>query len=229
VRIENSVNVLIIEDDASLGKAIERGVLDAGLSCAWARNGEDGLLQAMSGVYEVVILDLMLPDVSGHEVLQRLRSAGLTVPVMILTALGSVEDKVKGLEKGADDYMVKPFAMVEMLARLKALARRSHVRPSTELTLGGINLDLTNRKVRRDGKELVLTPTEFSLLEYLMRFSGEVVTRKMLCEHLWAAEWEGITNVVEVHINRLRGKLDKGFNDTVIHTVRGRGYMFRPA
>jgi len=145
----------------------------------------------------------------------------------LLTALGSVDDRVKGLKAGADDYLVKPFAFPELIARLEAICRRILDRPSTTLTAGPLTLDLTNRRATRGGEEINLTPTEFSLLEFLMRYAGQVVTRKMLCEHLWESDWEGVTNVVEVHINRLRGKIDKGFDEQLIQTVRGRGYVLR--
>lgn len=224
---QRAVNILLVEDDAALGRAMECGFADAGHHLNWTRNGQTGVELALSQQFDVIVLDLMLPDLPGQQVLERIREAKNQTPVLILTAMGAVEDRVAGLELGADDYLVKPFAMAELIARLQALGRRSHQRPSTELVAGNVHLDLTNRRVRRDGKEIMLTPTEFSLLEYLMRFAGEVVTRKMLCEHLWEADWEGVTNVVEVHINRLRGKIDKGFTDSIIHTIRGRGYVFR--
>jgi two-component system OmpR family response regulator/two-component system copper resistance phosphate regulon response regulator CusR len=149
--------------------------------------------------------------------------------VLVLTALGSVDDRVTGLNSGADDYLIKPFAFPELTARLEAISRRSVARPSTSLTVGPLKLDLTTRRVTRDSKEIALTPTEFSLLEYLMRYHGQVVTRKMLCEHLWDADWEGVTNVIEVHINRLRSKVDRDYDQPLIHTVRGRGYVLRTA
>jgi two-component system, OmpR family, response regulator len=143
--------------------------------------------------------------------------------------MGSVDDRVAGLNSGADDYLVKPFAFPELTARLEAISRRAVARPSTALTVGPLKLDLTTRRVTRDSKEVPLTPTEFSLLEYLMRYHGQVVTRKMLCEHLWDADWEGVTNVIEVHINRLRSKVDRDYDQPLIHTVRGRGYVLRTA
>jgi two-component system OmpR family response regulator/two-component system copper resistance phosphate regulon response regulator CusR len=144
-----------------------------------------------------------------------------------MTALGSVAERVRGLHDGADDYVVKPFAFVELQARVEAVCRRLGPRPSTVLEVGPLKLDLTIRRVTRADVEIDLTPTEFSLLEFLMRHAGQVVPRKMLCEHLWESDWEGTTNVIEVHINRLRGKLGKGFPDSLIHTVRGRGYALR--
>jgi two-component system OmpR family response regulator/two-component system copper resistance phosphate regulon response regulator CusR len=141
--------------------------------------------------------------------------------------MSAVEDRVSGLKGGADDYLVKPFAFPELIARLEAIVRRSGDKPSTTLCAGPLTLDLTNRRVTRGGSEIILTPTEFSLLEFLMRYAGQVVTRKMLCEHLWESDWEGVTNVVEVHINRLRGKIDRGYDEPLIQTVRGRGYVLR--
>jgi two-component system OmpR family response regulator/two-component system copper resistance phosphate regulon response regulator CusR len=161
------------------------------------------------------------------DVLRRLRAAGIETPVLVLTALGSVDERVSGLEAGADDYLVKPFAFSELAARVAALARRAGKGKNSQLREGPIVLDLRNRSATRDGKEIDLTPTEFALLEFLMRHANQTVTRRMLCEHLWEANWEGVTNVIEVHINRLRAKVDRGFDDRLIQTVRGLGYAFR--
>jgi two-component system OmpR family response regulator/two-component system copper resistance phosphate regulon response regulator CusR len=221
------MELLLVEDDHVLGKAIQRGLTDAGNACTWVRNGQRGLAEASSQRFDAVVLDLLLPDLPGIEVLKQLRQAGVRTPVLMLTALGSVEDRVTGLKAGADDYLVKPFAFPELIARLEAVCRRALDRPSTTLAAGPLTLDLTNRRATRRGEEINLTPTEFSLLEFLMRYAGQVVTRKMLCEHLWDSDWEGVTNVVEVHINRLRGKIDKGFDEQLIQTVRGRGYVLR--
>jgi two-component system OmpR family response regulator/two-component system copper resistance phosphate regulon response regulator CusR len=221
------MELLLVEDDQVLGKAIQRGLSDAGHECTWVRSGQRGLEHASSQRYDAVVLDLLLPDLSGLDLLGQLRLEGVRTPVLLLTALGSVDDRVKGLKAGADDYLVKPFAFPELIARLEAICRRVLDRPSTTLTAGPLTLDLTNRRATRGGEEINLTPTEFSLLEFLMRYAGQVVTRKMLCEHLWDSDWEGVTNVVEVHINRLRGKIDKGFDEQLIQTVRGRGYVLR--
>jgi two-component system, OmpR family, response regulator len=172
-------------------------------------------------------LDLMLPGEPGLQVLKKLREEGMRTPVVILTALGSVEERVAGLHAGADDYMVKPFALVELLARLEAVCRRAVDRPAASLHVGDLSLDLATRRVTRGDVEVDLTPTEFSLLEMLMRYAGQVVTRKMVCEHLWESDWEGTTNVLEVHINRLRGKLQRAGQEPLIQTVRGRGYVLR--
>jgi two-component system OmpR family response regulator/two-component system copper resistance phosphate regulon response regulator CusR len=221
------MNLLVVEDDQALGKALYRGLSEAGHQCEWVRSGEQGREQASTQKFDVIVLDLMLPDLHGMEVMQGLRQAGIRTPVLVLTALGSVDDRVKGLKAGADDYLVKPFEFAELLARLEAISRRTSHRPSTKLQVGSLELDLTTRHVWREGKEISLTPTEFSLLEFLMRYAGQVVTRKMLCEHLWEADWEGVTNVVEVHINRLRGKVDRGFDQPLIQTIRGRGYVLK--
>ncbi len=221
------MKLLLVEDDQVLGKAVQRGLSEAGHDCHWERDGRHGLEQATSHQFDVVVLDLMLPDLSGREVLAAIRAQGVRTPVLILTALGSIEDRVQGLQAGADDYLVKPFAFAELMARLEAICRRANDRPSTLLQVGPLSLNLTNRRVTRGDVELTLTPTEFSLLEFLMRYAGQVVTRKMLCEHLWDSDWEGVTNVIEVHINRLRTKIDRGQAEPLIQTVRGRGYVLR--
>ena len=169
----------------------------------------------------------LLPGESGLSLLERLRGAGIRTPVVVLTALGSVDDRVTGLTRGADDYLVKPFAMAELLARIEAVCRRAGTKPSPVLQAGDLLLDLPTRRVTSGGVEIDLTPTEFSILEMLMRHAGQVVTRKMLCEQLWESDWEGTTNVIEVHINRLRTKLQRGSKEPLIHTVRGRGYVLR--
>jgi len=167
----------------------------------------------------------MLPDVSGMNVLASLKSEGVDTPILMLTALGSVENRIEGLEAGADDYLVKPFDFAELVARLHAITRRSRRVSTSVFEVGPLRMDLTSRDVTRDGKLIDLTPTEFGMLELLMRETGQVVTRKMICEHLWDAHWEGVTNVVEVHMTRLRGKIDRDFDVPLLHTVRGRGYV----
>jgi two-component system, OmpR family, response regulator len=221
------MDILIVEDDEVLGKAIRRGLEESGHQCCWVKNGRRGFEWAASQKCAAIVLDLMLPDLAGLEVLKRLRREGIQTPVLILTALGSVEERVTGLESGADDYLVKPFAFPELLARLSVITRRSLQTSSQQITAGPLSLDLATRRVMRDGKEIELTPTEFSLLEFFMRNTGNVVTRKMICEHLWDANWEGVTNVIEVHINRLRAKIDRDFATALLYTVRGRGYVLR--
>jgi two-component system OmpR family response regulator/two-component system copper resistance phosphate regulon response regulator CusR len=221
------MDLLIIEDDPVIGKSLCKGFFEAGHECLWLKEGEKGLTAAKSQRFDAIILDLMLPGLPGLDVLQALRSEGLKTPVIVLTALGTVEERVAGLNVGADDYVVKPFAFAELMARVDAVCRRTGTRPSPMLETADLQLDLATRRVMREGTEIDLTPTEFSLLEFLMRHSGQVVTRRMLCEHLWESDWEGATNVIEVHVNRLRGKLDRGFDKSLIQTVRGRGYALR--
>jgi two-component system OmpR family response regulator/two-component system copper resistance phosphate regulon response regulator CusR len=221
------LELLVIEDDPSIGKTLRKGLSEAGHSCLWAKDGERGLELAAAQPFDAVILDLMLPGRTGLDVLRELRRLGVQTPVIALTALGAVEERVSGLNAGADDYIVKPFAMAELMARLEAVCRRTVTRPATIMQAGPLTLDLATRRVTRDGKEIELTPTEFSMLEFLMRHAGHIVTRRMLCEHLWETDWEGTTNVIEVHVNRLRGKLDRGYEESVIQTVRGRGYALR--
>ncbi|HEX6960992.1 MAG TPA: response regulator transcription factor [Lacipirellula sp.] len=221
------MDILVVEDDEVLGKAIRRGLQDAGHRCTWAKSGERALGIAGAQKCDVLVLDLMLPDRPGLGVLRELRGHGVRTPVIILTALGSVEERVEGLNAGADDYLIKPFSFPELLARLNAISRRSVNLTSQHLVVGPLALDLSTRRVTRDGHLIDLTPTEFSLLEFLMRNAGQVLTRKMLSEHLWDSDWGGVTNVIEVHITRLRGKIDRDFSPPLLHTVRGRGYVLR--
>lgn len=221
------MRVLVIEDDPVLGRAISQGLSDQGDRCQWSDNGLKGLQLATQERYDAVVLDLMLPDMQGLDLLKRLRTEQNDVPVLILTAMGSIDDRVTGLNAGADDYLVKPFAFAELSARLDAIRRRASRGTTTALRVANLHMELTTRKVERDGREIDLTPTEFRLLEYLMRNSDQIVTRRMLCEHLWEADWEGVTNVIEVHINRLRSKINKGDEPQMIHTVRGSGYVLR--
>ncbi len=221
------MHVLVVEDDRTIGKALERGLAEAGHQCVWVKNGRRGLDEGLSCHHDVIVLDLLLPELPGLDVLRQLRSAGVRTPVLALTALGSVDERVAGLNAGADDYIVKPFAFSELLARLEAVHRRTVDRPPTVLHSGNLTLDLTTHRVTRDGQEVEVTPTEFSILELLLRYAGQVVTRKMLCEHVWNADWEGLTNVIEVHIKRLRDKLNAAGETDLIRTVRGRGYAAR--
>ena len=221
------MDLLVVEDDRVIGKALRQGFTEAGHGCVWAKQGDRGLTLATSQQFDAIVLDIMLPGMSGLEVVRRLREQGIRCPVILLTALGSVEERVEGLNVGADDYVVKPFAFAELMARITAVCRRSVTRPAATLQIGDLSLDLATRRVRRAGEEVELTPTEFSLLELLMRHAGQVVTRKMLCEHLWNSDWEGTTNVIEVHVNRLRGKIDRKQEESLIETVRGRGYAIR--
>ncbi len=221
------MNVLVVEDDPVIGKSLSKGLSEAGHGCVWVKDGKNGLEHCLSQRFDAILLDLLLPGIPGLEVLHRIRLAGVRTPILLLTALGAVEERVRGLKTGADDYIVKPFALPELMARLEAVCRRASDRPSAVVTVGDLSLDLTTRRVVKDNVEFDLTPTEFSILEMLMRHAGQVVTRKMLCEHLWDTDWEGTTNVIEVHINRVRKKLDREGLPSLIQTIRGRGYALR--
>jgi two-component system OmpR family response regulator/two-component system copper resistance phosphate regulon response regulator CusR len=218
------VNILIIEDDPVLGRALRQGLEESGHTCEWSRSGLRGLEQALTQKSDAIVLIAA----AGYSGLMAAPARRIGTPVLILTALGSVMNAC-GTGAGADDYLVKPFAFPELLARLMVITRRSLQLASQQLTAGPLSLDLATRRVVRDGQEINLTPTEFSLLEFLMRNTGHVVTRKMLCEHLWQADWEGVTNLIEVHVNRLRAKIDREFETPLLQTVRGRGYVLRSA
>lgn len=221
------MRILVIEDDPVIGKALVQGFVEAGHECDLATTGPAGASKALSQTADVIVLDLMLPGRTGLDVLQEVRSRGIRTPVVALTALGSVEQRVAGLNTGADDYLVKPFAFAELMARVQAVCRRASTQPAMVKSVGELTLDMTTRRVTRDERQIDLTPTEFSILELLMRYAGQVVTRKMLCEHVWGFNWDGTTNVIEVHVNHLRGKLDQGRDSSCIQTVRGRGYVLR--
>lgn len=218
------MNILVIEDDRTIGKSLVQGFHEAGHECDWAINGRTGLEKARSQQADVIVLDLMLPEIPGLTVLGMIRAEGINTPVIILTAKGAVNERVDGLQTGADDYLVKPFAFVELKARVEAVCRRSSKRPSPQLESGDLKLDLSNHRAYLGQREIELTPTEFSIMELLLRHDGQVVTRKMLCEHVWGFEWDGPTNVIEVHVTRLRKKLDRN-GQSRINTVRGRGYV----
>ena len=221
------MELLLIEDELRLGKSIRKGLDEAGHECAWETTFAEGLTAARTRRFDAIVLDLSLPDGSGLDLLREIRAEGIATPTLILTALGSVEDRVRGLDAGADDYLVKPFAFAELLARLQAIRRRAGERPAMKQSAGSLQLDLASRRVTREGKEIDLTPTEFTILEFLMRHHGAVVTRKMLSEQVWGEDFDGMSNLIEVHINHLRRKIDKGFAEPVILTVRGRGYALR--
>lgn len=222
------MKILLIEDDLVLGAALQKGLTESGHECQWTASGASGVKLAAEALVDVVILDLLLPDLPGLEVLKQLRASRPHLAVLMLTASGAIEERVLGLNSGADDYMVKPFAFAELIARLAALGRRKAAAAPGRLEAGSLTIDLSSRLVKRGDRELELTPTEYKLLEYLIRNVGQVVTRRMLCEHLWDSDWEGVTNVIEVHINRLRNKLNKGFGSDMIQTIRGRGYALYP-
>ena len=222
------MRILVIEDDAATANYLRKSLRESGHGVDRAADGKDGLFMAMEGDYDALVVDRLLPHLDGLAVIQTLRSAGDRTPVLILSALGEVDDRVKGLRAGGDDYLVKPFAFAELLARLEALGRRSDGKHAqTSFQVGDLQLDLLARSVRRAGRGVDLQPTEFRLLAYLMRHAGQVVTRTMLLENVWDYHFDPQTNVIDVHISRLRGKIDKGFDFPLLHTVRGAGYMLR--
>lgn len=218
------MQIAIVEDDPIVAKAVSTAMREAGHVCTWVPDGETAIRQNTLLSSDVVVLDLMLPRIGGLDVLRAARQGGVKTPVIVLTARGTVPQKLEGFEAGADDYLVKPFAIDELLARVEAIHRRAASRPAMEVEAGPLQLSLATKRVAIGGKSIDLTPTEFSILELLVRYNGQVVTRKMLCEHVWGFDWEGPTNVIEVHINRLRGKIDRGRRESFIQTVRGRGY-----
>lgn len=222
------MKVLLIEDDVSTSAYMKRGLEEHGHVIDIAANGRDGLFLAAGEAYDVVIVDRMLPGLDGLGVVKTVRGAGVTTPVLFLTTMGGIDDRVEGLEAGGDDYLVKPFAFAELLARINALARRPPItQVLTVLKVADLEMDLIARKVRRAGRELELQPREFRLLEYLMRNASRVVTRTMLLEHVWEFHFEPKTNIVETHISRLRSKIDRGFDVELLETVRGSGYLLR--
>jgi two-component system OmpR family response regulator len=221
--------ILIIEDDAETRAFVAKGLGEHGHVVDQSADGRDGLFMASDGSYDLIVLDRMLPGLDGLGVLRALRAAGVVTPVLTLSALASVDDRIAGLESGADDYLVKPFAFSELLARVNALLRRADGRNNTgavetRLTVGDLDIDLLSRTVKRGGRTIDLKPREYALLEYFARNSDRVVTRTMLLESVWDYHFDPATNVIDVHVSRLRKKLDEGFDNTLLHTVRGAGY-----
>jgi two-component system OmpR family response regulator len=222
------LRILLIEDDAETADYIAKGLTEQGHLIARAGDGNDALLAAMSETFDLLIVDRMIPGLDGLKLVRTLRSAGHEEPVLFLTALDGIEDRVCGLNAGGDDYLVKPFAFSELAARVAALGRRPRTAVAeTALRVFDLELDLLGRLVRRQSELIELQPREFRLLEYMMRHAGQVVTRTMLLEHVWDLHFDPRTNVVETHISRLRSKIDKGFGPELIHTVRGAGYCIR--
>ena len=222
------MRVLVIEDDRETALFVARGLREAGHSAETAEDGERGLEAARTESWDVLVVDRMLPRRDGLSLIQTLRAEGVRTPALILSALGDVDDRVKGLKAGGDDYLTKPFALAELLARIEALARRvSPEEAATRYVVGDLVLDRLTHKVQRGGEAILLQPREFRLLEYLMRNAGQVVTRTMLLENVWDYHFDPQTNVIDVHISRLRSKIDKAFDRPLLHTVRGAGYMIR--
>jgi DNA-binding response OmpR family regulator len=224
------MRILVIEDDAKIASFIVNGLEQAGFAVDHAADGEDGLLMATSAPYDAAVIDLMLPGRDGLSVIAAMRREKIVTPVIILSARRSVEDRVKGLETGSDDYLVKPFTFAELLARLQALIRRSsRTTEPSRLTVGELSVDLMTREVVRSGQAVELQPREFSLLEYLMRNAGRVVSKTMILEHIWSYHFDPQTNVVDVLVCRLRNKIDRDHGRKLIHTIRGVGYVIKDA
>ena len=219
------MRVLVIEDDRDISQFVARGLRESGHTSEIASDGETGLEMARGGGFDILVVDRMLPERDGLSVIKTLRAEAIRTPVLILSALGEVDDRVKGLKAGGDDYLTKPFALAELLARIEALARRASPEESaTRYSVGDLVLDRLTHKVTRGGETILLQPREFRLLEYLMRNAGQVVTRTMLLENVWDYHFDPQTNVIDVHISRLRSKIDKGFDRPMLQTVRGAGY-----
>jgi two-component system OmpR family response regulator len=222
------MKLLLVEDDQESAAYLKRALAEAGHTVDHASKGRDGLLLAVGETYDVVLLDRMLPEIDGVAILRTLRAAGVKTPVLLLTAMGGIDDRVEGLEAGGDDYLVKPFAFAELLARVNALARRPPPQDvPTSLKVADLEMNLLRRTVSRAGQKVELQPREFQLLEYLMRHAGRVVTRTMLLEAVWDFHFDPRTNIVDTHISRLRSKIDRGHARSLIQTLRGSGYCLR--
>lgn len=221
------MKLLLVEDNERVSRFVIKGLGEAGHTVDHADNGRDGMYHAVSATYDAIIMDRMLPGgIDGLAIVETLRKSGNRVPILILSALDGVDERIRGLKSGGDDYLIKPFAFGELLARLDALLRRSQEKSvETSLGLGGLSIDLLTHKVMRDGKQLTLQPREFKLLEYLLRHANQIVTRTMLLENVWDYHFDPQTNVIDVHISKLRQKIDAGFPTQLLRTVRSAGYM----
>lgn len=223
----NAVRILVVDDERKLAHVLKQGLGEHGYAADAVYDGEAALEMATAVDYDCVILDLMLPRRDGAEVCRELRFRGRRMPILVLTARAGTDQKIRLLDLGADDYLTKPFAFAELLARLRALLRRGPVEPSTVLRVADLELDPASRRVRRAGREIVLTAREFALLEYLMRHTSHVVTRNMIADHVWSLDYDGASNIVEVYVNYLRRKIDQDFEPKLIKTIRGAGYSLR--
>jgi len=220
------MRLLLIEDEQATAELVCEGLRDAGYEVEHAADGRRGLERALAETWDLIIADRTLPGVDGLIIVQTVRQRGLNIPILMLSALGDVDDRVTGLKAGGDDYLAKPYAFAELLARVEALLRRGvRPEPTTQLQLADLSIDLVSRKVRRESKELELTAREFDLLVFLLRNANQIVSRKVLLEHVWGVNFDPQTNVVDVHMSRLRQAVDKGFERPLIHTVRGVGYQ----
>ena len=227
--LNDIMRVLVVEDDNKIASFVVNGLKQNGFAVDRCANGEEALILARTTPFDVAVVDLMLPKLDGLSLIGKLRSEGIQFPIIILSAKASVEDRVKGLHAGGDDYLTKPFAFSELLARVQALIRRSSSAPEpTRLTVGDLTLDLLSREVKRAGRTIELQAREFSLLEYLLRHPGRVVTKTMILEHIWDYSFDPQTNVVDVLVHRLRSKVDKDFPKKMIQTIRGVGYVIKP-
>lgn len=224
------MRILVIEDDLEAAAYVVKGLRESGHIVDHAADGDEGLNLALSGSFDVLVVDRMLPKRDGLSVVSTLRQESIRTPALFLSALGEVDDRVMGLKAGGDDYLTKPYAFAELLARIEVLVRRSNPEQvRTRLQVGDLEVDLLARKVSRNGQEIDLQPREFRLLEYLMKHAGQVVTRTMLLENVWEYHFDPQTNVIDVHISRLRAKIDKNFKQPLLHTIRGAGYSLRAA
>ena len=225
------MKVLYVEDDAEARELIARFLGEAGLSVETVSDGRLGLERALARAYDALVLDVKLPGLDGFEMIRRIRAAGVVTPVLCLTALGEVASRVRGLELGADDYLAKPFALAELLARIRALVRRRERPLANRVQVGDLCVDISAHQVKRAGKTVVLTPREFDLLAYLVRNEGSVVSRQMIIERVWGEGFDSYSNAIDVHVNNLRNKVDRPFEARLIHTVKGVGYVVevRPA
>jgi two-component system OmpR family response regulator len=222
------VHILLIEDDLESARLLVKGLSESGYRVDHAADGRDGLARATAGQFDLIVSDRMLPHLDGLAIIELLRARGVGTPVLVLSALGAVDDRVRGLKAGGDDYLTKPFAFAELLARIEALLRRRPPAPrATRLQIGDLEFDLLARRVTRGGRELELTARELKLLEFLMRRAGQVVTRTMLLEGVWDLHFDPQSNLIDVHISRLRQAIDRGSDQPLIHTVRGSGYLLR--
>jgi heavy metal response regulator len=219
------MRILIVEDEKKIADFIKRGLKEEGYAADVAYDGEKGLFLAKANEYDIILLDLLLPKMDGLALCRHLKEEDIRTPIIMITAKDAVRDKVTGLDAGADDYITKPFAFEELLARMRAILRNREARFADKLEAADLVLNLVTHKVTRAGREIALTAKEYSLLEYLMRNAGGVVTRTMISEHVWEADFDTFTNVIDVYINHLRKKIDAGFDKKLIQTVRGRGYV----
>ncbi len=219
------MRVLLVEDDVRVSSFIRRGLVEEGFAVDVSRDGRDAFHQSLHEPYDVIVLDILIPFMDGFEVLGQIRKQGCRVPILILSAKDGIEDRVRGLNGGADDYLVKPFSFAELTARIRALLRRHSDFEQSVVRVGDLEMDLATRKVTRDARRINLTPKEFSLLEYLVRNRGNVVTRTMIVEQVWDQHFDSFSNVIDVYIRYLRAKIDDGFRAKLIHTIRGVGYV----